>query len=394
MFALRGDLLSLGLLFLLVISSLRPAFKYLNGLPEFLAFAILVFSLLLLWVSRRNVGSFLRSLSRSGYFQVLLVVILGVVTAIFYPMADALKYQGLGQDQDDCLIQGSLALASGKSPYEETTYFGNPCSPLFGAIVPYVPFVLLGVFALAGPVILGATAAAVRLARGPLVAGLTLSLLVATPLTLELLVNGSDFIWIGFGLVILGLALGREFPFLSSSGNDLTAAALVGLLASTRVNMPILLGLYLLILLSRRRKSGFVLFGLAASIALLPSFLIYAADPSGFTPLHLIGKGMLLFPGGSLAILIIIGLGMLLALRKFLDLGFRSSSLLLLLVGSNVVPLSIADLIARGFDFGAWEGASYLMVVYPLVALQIATHFSSRFRTPIAIDDEPDRDSV
>jgi hypothetical protein len=394
MFASRGDLVSLGLLFLLVFSSLRPAFKYLKGLPEFLAFALLVLSLLLLWISRRSIGSFLRALSRSGYFQILLILMMGVVTAIFYPMADALKYQGLGQDQDDCLIQGSLALAAGKSPYEETTYFGNPCSPLFGAIVPYVPFVLLGVFALAGPVILGATAAAVHLARGPLVAGLTLSLLVATPLTLELLVNGSDFIWIGFGLVLLGLALGREFPFLTPSGNDLTAAALVGLLASTRVNMPILLGLYLVILASRRSKSGIVLFGFAASIALLPSFFIYLADPAGFTPFHLIGKGMLLFPGGSLFLLMFVGLGLLLTLRKFLHLGFRASNLVMLLVGSNVVPLSIADLIARGFDFGAWEGASYLMVVYPLVALQIATHFSSRFRTPIAIFEEPDRDSV
>ena len=158
--------------------------------------------------------------------------------------------------------------------------------------------------------------------------------------------------------------------------------------------MPILLGLYLVILASRRSKSGIVLFGFAASLALLPSFLIYLADPAGFTPFHLIGKGMLLFPGGSLFLLMFVGLGLLLTLRKLLHLGFRASNLVMLLVGSNVVPLSIADLIARGFDFGAWEGASYLMVVYPLVALQIATHFSSRFRTPIAIVEEPDRDSV
>jgi len=52
----------------------------------------------------------------------------------------------LGQDQGDCTVIVIKQLVVLDFPYDETSYFGNPCSPLFGALVFFIPFVILGAF--------------------------------------------------------------------------------------------------------------------------------------------------------------------------------------------------------------------------------------------------------
>jgi hypothetical protein len=371
-----GSILLLGII---LSTSLRPAFKYAGGLPVFLAFSFVVVYLYLSWSSVSRFGRTIRLVSSRLDFQAFIIAVFAVLTAIYYPLADALKLQMLGQDQDDCLIQGAGALLDLRNPYLEPTYFGNPCSPLPGAIVPYLPFVALGVFSIAGPFFFAIAILLSGRALGLVTSGLMLALLASTPLLLELLVNGSDFVWMGFGLVVSIFALDRKI-FKSHTLNDVMAIAIFGLLASTRVNMPILLGFFLVFLLARRDRRALWMSLAASVIAILPSALIYFNNPEAFTPLHLVGKGERLLPGVWLWLMIGASILSLAVVWYGVKRRCSTAPLVLAVLSPSVISLSVSDLVARGWDFADWEAASYLMVLIPLLALVLATRTKSRFQ--------------
>ena len=352
------------LTFILLSTAMRPAEKYAGGALTWLAYSLAALGLLTLLIRSERFQNF----ATTHVFVYSFAGLLALISALFYPAADALKEQLQGQDQDDCTILVIEQIFRLDYPYDQTSYFGNPCSPLFGALVPYMPFVAIGAYGIANSfiVVFSVYLAFKLTGSGSLPVSIAMLISFGIPQTLELMVNGSDFIFMGFGLLVLALLMVKSNE---DSRTLFAATVLAALLSSTRVSMPILLGGYLLWLFLERRRLFLVHSALLVGMAIGPSLVIYLISPTDFSPLHLVGKGQRLVPG-------IFYLAMILATLVALMLVIANSSLrrdpakmLAIVLAPHLLFLSFGDLVFnRGFDFFWWEGASYLMVLTPLFA--------------------------
>jgi hypothetical protein len=363
---------------LIYASSLRPSIKYLDSLVPGVAFVV-VTTLSLVALPRLLSQNWFKKivLSRISWLSVL--VILTILTVFFYPLADSLKHQMGGWDQDDCLRLGIENLIQGQNPYSDKSYFGNPCSPGFGAFVIYLPFVIAGLLSLAPVVWLAVSRSVVGLwVQNRIQASLFFFIIASSPMTLELLVNGSDIVIMGLGIVVssLGVQFALRRGGLAFLG---MAAVLVGLVASMRVNF-LLLVVVATVFVFIRTKFGGLFFGLVASaVSTLPSALIYLSDPAGFTPLHLVGKSQGIVPPVLyvfMALLTVASLviGALLVMRGKLDLVEFAT----LVFAPHIVFLSVSALVFGGWDFFNWEAGHYLYVLTPGLAYSVAKVVSNR----------------
>lgn len=356
------------ILCLLVFSTaLRPAEKYAGSWLVWLPYVALVFLGVTLAFTDR--GQFLIRLVANRWWQAGLLAVVSGLSIGFYPLADGLKTQMQGQDQDDCTVLGVQGLLSFANPVSEPTYFGNPCSNLIGAIAPHIPFVLLNNMGLAGPVFLTMTLYfLLRTGSSSAQTGLFLSALVALPATLELMVNGSDFVFIGLSILVVvrilelwrdGHLEGRLWPWI--------LAILVALVGTTRINMLLFIIVIGIVLLAM--KKSIVPLIVASSTAIAPNVYWLLSDPSAFAPLHLIGKGQTLVPGALY--LAMFGVTALFLLFGLIQRNWVKANLglyIILSFGAHLIFLSTGDLVFnREFDLFWWEGANYLFLITPLI---------------------------
>jgi hypothetical protein len=363
---------------LIYASSLRPSFKYLDSLVPGVTF-VMVMTLSLVALPRLLSQDWVRKLVLSRISWLSVMIVLAILTVTFYPLADALKNQMGGWDQDDCLKLGVENLIQGQNPYRDRSYFGNPCSPGFGAFVIYLPFVLAGLLSLAPIVWLAVSRDLVgRWVQNKVQAALFFLIIASSPMTLELLVNGSDIVFMALGIVFS--ALGVQFALRKGGLAFLgIAAVLVGLVASMRVNF-LLLVVVTKVFVFFKTKFGGMLFGLVASVvSTLPSALTYLSDPSGFTPLHLVGKSQAIVPP---VLYVVIGFLMLASLvigalsvkrGKFDLVEFAT-----LVFAPHIVFLSVSALVFGGWDFYNWGAGHYLYVLTPGLAYSVAKIASNR----------------
>jgi len=296
----------------------------------------------------------------------ILILIFSVIILILYPIADGLKTQMRGSDEDDCVIMGVLSLSRGVNPYIERTYAGNPCSTGPGLLILYMPFVLARIYEL-GSVAFLITAAYCFKFSGP--SGnsrIFVLLMLAGIFFWDLAVVGSDLIVVGCGLVISCSLIPRYIESKNTKAL-LFMACFVGLLASSRVNMLVFSPLYSMFIFMRWKRGGILFLFVSAVVALVPGAIIYFWSPEQFTPFHLIGKAGVLLPRS--ATLAAAGLSVAAALAS--AYGFRiGRSSMLSGIYFSLLPqfcaLALAQLLRASWDFGLWEGANYLMPLIPV----------------------------
>jgi hypothetical protein len=363
-------------LVVILFTSLRPASKYLGS--SLWAFAYAGFAILVLYLLSRSAASRDRLLSKGFVWSV--GILFAAVSASFYQAADSLKETLQGQDQDDCTIIVVRQLLAFEFPYDQTSYFGNPCSPLFGALVPYVPFVASGLFFLSNSaLLLVAIWLGFRLTDSSQVFALTILTALAIPLTLELMVNGSDLVFIGFGILLLSQLMTRA----ENQPTMLTVSTiLAAVLASSRISMPILAVAYLIWLFQRHRKRILTQFAILTLVGLSPSLILYLVNPEGFSPLHLVGKSQNLVPGAWYIFMILATLAGFVFGGYLAGKGTGALPFLAVSFSPHLLFLSYGDLaFSRQFDFATWEGASYLMLLLPVFA-SLAANLVLRDREP------------
>jgi hypothetical protein len=279
-------------------------------------------------------------------------------------MADGLKLQMRGSDQDDCVIIGASRLMNFLNPYTEHSYFNNPCSPGPGLLLVYLPFVMLGAYQFGAIFFILSTLFAIRCYTGELFsAGKFLLLICSSIFFLELLVIGSDLIFIGCAIAIL--ALGLVITIENKSMPALILMALfAGVVSSTRVNFIIIFPLLSIFIFLHWRQGSWVFFIISSVFAILPSLLIYLQNPGEFSPLHLIGKSDALLSGEmKLSIFFIstclafVGFYLIRTKLRFLPLSFFIS------LAPSLISVSVSDLLVNG---SGWYGANYLMPLLPL----------------------------
>jgi hypothetical protein len=204
--------------------------------------------------------------------------------------------------------------------------------------------------------------------------GIFVAVIAGTPASLELMVNGSDFVFIGFMTLVAVLMTktwnGQNYTF----AQLLPLALAVGLLASARISSLIFTVPFGLILLLR--KSRWISFTLVVTfIAVVPNLMIYLSSPEDYSPLHLVAKGQSIVPGvfyilmfsATLAAAVLAAFG---CHKKPLD----ELSLAAVILSPHLIFLAFGDLIfARNFDIFWWEGANYLYLVTPMLVWFVAT---------------------
>lgn len=360
--------LAIGILFW---SNLRVIYKYfpVPGVIALLLFVIYLTVIYFTCVRKSFVDSWV---SNPIFISVVLTITFAVI-CYAYPIADGLKTQMRGSDQDDCVILGAQRLIQGLFPYSVRSYYGNPCSPAPGMLILYLPFVYLhayvgGAFAL----LLAALASLRRQSDSLHEPGYFLFFVSMSLLWWELQVVGSDLIALGLGLVLVMTIL----PNIIANQQKIyivLVGILVGLLASTRINLFFIFPFLSIFIFWYWKKGAFLFFFIALFFALIPTLWLYSLNPSEFTPFHLVGKAGVLLPSliFLFAALVCAGLGIFGIVLGRKSLRYGAASLFLGLAPMLCI-LALADIWNRQWQWGQWEGANYLMPVLPLSALILA----------------------
>lgn len=351
------------------VSSLRTIIKYVSN-PLLSAFMIIsYFLLLLLIIYLFQLGkSIIDHISKNKYLYVLSILSLAAIVLYGYPIADSLKLHGKGSDQDDCVILGVENLLKAQNPYSSRTYHNNPCSTGMGVLIAYIPFVYIGFYELGSVIFMIITLWYLYINRGPKLAFFYKITLLTNILFIELMVVGSDLFFIGFFLLIAALYMDANIDNMSI-GKTLLLSVLVGLVASSRINMLIILPIFAIFGYFRNKLSGILMFLSSSVIAILPSFLIYISNPSLFTPLHLIQKAEMLLPlSVRFVVIAIMTFSLVISLFLYSKKAILLTSALLWILTPMFVGLLIGGLAHVEYNVSLSEHFNYLIPLLPLAS--------------------------
>lgn len=355
------------LIFFVIAPNLRPIFRYFTffQLGLFIIYSLFVF--LLVYLLQKNKFKFYFSKLLGSYWFIFFIFLLVTLLIWFlYPIADGLKSQMRGSDQDDCVIISVKQLASLLHPYVKTSYYGNPCSTGLGIILLYFPFVLFNIYFLASISFAYLCVNVIARFRGTYTASAFLIFQFSSLFSMELLIVGSDLIFLGFGLVLL-IFQTINLVLKKNTYNIFWLAVFAGLLSSSRINFLVIAPIISIFIFIHWQKGG-LLFGLfSISTAIIPSSIVYFIDPSKFSPFHLLEKSNLLLQGGLKEVAIFLSI---LAFLFSCNLIKKSIKLLPISLFLCLLPsllfLSFSDLLLRKVNFATWEGANYLAPLIPL----------------------------
>ena len=371
-----------------IVPSLRPIAKYLPASIFFIAAP--VYCIAAVGVN----AAFFRGLRsgkipdffRSKVFFGLLLAIITCVNFFGYPIADNLKKDMRGSDQDDAIIQTGQTLLSGHNPYHAHLYTGFSISPGPGIILLSIPFAAYARYFLLTPcalLIMGLLIA--RTTGSFLFASAFLALLGSSFAFWEIMIVGSDMIAIGllFAMATLWLfsrqlrahVLGNapvKSTFKASSGKLESIAIMIfaAMVATSRILFIELVPLWSLLLFKINKRSALVFFCCTTILTVALHYIFYIQDPHAYTPFHVIGKGKdLMGPilgAAGAASTLVMGIVIFMRTRPTLPSWMMSLGLG---CGVPLAFVALGDLITRNWEFAKWEGANYLMIFVPLLYL-------------------------
>lgn len=352
----------------LQVPALRPIMKF-APLPVFACLAVMLTTAALLWTllapapRSRDTLTPLRALMGTPWPVVGVIVTLALMAAVVYPIADRLKVHMGGSDADDAMILAGTALMHGATPYNLTTYFGNPLSPGPGWAGLVGPLSALGLYPLLNALAVAILAATLRATRhGWVQVNAVVVSLFSCLLLWELAAVGNDLP--AWGMLFLATLLALSQPRLSN-GAMLGLAALLGALCTARIAffyVPVLVGFSLLAVWPRRALwvagvGTVVMGGLHAAF--------YVLNPAFYPPLHLLtrAQGMLHGPAlyAALMLLGVVGIQQLYHWRWWPPVVHAAWGL-----GTPLFILALAELAQHG-DLGRWEGATFWIPALPVV---------------------------
>jgi len=356
------------LIFLVIAPNLRPIFKYSNFFQLVLFIIYALFIIVLVYLLQNDKFKFYFSKWLGDYrFIFFIFLLVSLLIWFLYPIADGLKSQMRGSDQDDCVIIGVKQLVSLLHPYDKTSYLGNPCSTGLGIILLYSPFVLLNIYCLASIFLAYLCTYVIRgNSRNVYITSIFTILQFSSLFSMELLIVGSDLIFVGFGLVLLSFQT-INLVLKKNTYNIFWLAVFAGLLSSSRINFLVIAPIISIFIFIHWQKGG-LLFGLfSISTAIIPSSIVYFIDPSKFSPFHLLEKSNLLLQGRLKEVTIFLSFLAFLFSCNLIKKSIRllPISLFLCLLPS-LLSLSFSDLLLRKVNFATWEGANYLAPIIPL----------------------------
>lgn len=285
----RGrSLLVFGLALFILVPSFDTLGKYFGGI------GILLYSLL--GLAAVLVGYhfiwpvFQRSISeRTGLILAAATLIFLIIEVAFgYPLANSGRI-GPGSDVDDALIIGAGELLKGNYPYYLKTYLGLPLSPLPGAMLLAVPWVLFGALEYQNVFWLGILFVMLWYAMKSSVPAIALfwAILLLSPTVHQSLVTGSDYISntiyvLAAAWFLIKYATDAEAP----AWKKILPAVLLGIALSSRTNFLLVMPIcFVTLARAAGWKEAIRSSAIAAASLVLVTLPFWAFDPAGFTPI-------------------------------------------------------------------------------------------------------------
>jgi hypothetical protein len=280
--------IAVGAVLWLLVPSLAVVQKF-SGLAGVVAYAAVV-SLVFLAGYRRGFRIFMSRISESAVPWLAAATFLGLVAIFFvvYPLADA-GIVGGGSDRDEALNIATTELLHGHYPYYERTYLGHLITPMPGALLLAIPFVLIGNSAYQNLFWLSVFFLSARsfLKDGRLALLLLWTILALSPVVLDALVTGSDYLANSLYVMLFVVWMVSATSRSNHSVAQLVAlAVLLGIGFSSRLNFATILPLVfsaLVVVAGWKTALKYFAVTCATSVAITLPFYLY--DPQGFSPL-------------------------------------------------------------------------------------------------------------
>ena len=361
-----------------LVPSLRPIFKYLHSPIVFIALPVYCGAVISVNVALIHV---LAKKKIPGFFNskipfVFLLTVIALVNFFAYPIADNLKKDMRGSDQDDAIVETGQMLLSGHNPYHAKLYTGNPISPGPGIIILSLPFANYARYFLLTPCVLLIIGVCIVRLTSFAFANIFFAFMTSSFAFWEIMIVGSDMIAIGllFAIATLWLfssqgttessalrALHSVKPFQALS--LIGAIVFIALVATSRIIFVGLLPLWALFVFKINKCFGLIFFSISAVLTLGLHYLFYMQGALAYSPFHVISKGSHLM-GPLLTVfglicMAVIGIWILLKTKPTLPSWMLSLSL------GCAAPLSfvaLGDLVTRHWNLANWEGGNYLII--------------------------------
>ena len=277
----------------LAVFLLAPSFD--TGLKYFGVAGVFIFfltgTLLVFAADRYVVPSFQRIVSErtADILALVTLAVLIAFTVVVYPMANTGRF-GSGSDADDALVVAVGELLRGHYPYTPSTYLGNPISPMPGAVIFAIPFVVLGAIHLQNIFWLAVFFMVFRRLENSSTSalGVIWAMLVFSPTLLQNIVTGADYASNSIYILVLMWILIRSLSDPGSAAwKRVIPAILLGVALSSRSTfmlvMPLLLSVLVQIAGWKNAVKHLAISGVTFLAVTLP-FWLY--DPTGFAPLR------------------------------------------------------------------------------------------------------------
>ena len=220
------------------------------------------------------------------------IVVVLAVTLFVYPRANV-HVAMHGSDRDDALFQATNALLHGSYPYTNPTYLGNPITPMPGALLLAIPFVLAHNVGLANVfwcALLFVTAQWWWRDSRPALVALLVSL--GSPEVMHDIATGGDLFANGVYVAILILL--AVVLITRSNTNAFLKAGAIALLGIGLSSRPTYWFCLPVVFQYVRRRVGLrtALGWSAIAVTMLATLTapFYFASPKGFAPVHLAAK--------------------------------------------------------------------------------------------------------
>ncbi len=214
---------------------------------------------------------------------------LAAIALSLYPIAN-IRGAGLGTDADDALITAVTELLNGRYPYHLSTYLGNPISPMPGAVLLAIPFVVLGVIQLQNVFWLAVFYLVYRgfeqSSRSSL--GLLWMMLALSPTVMQNIVTGADYTANSIYIVDAMWLLVRMLAEPSAAAwKRVLPAILLGVGLSSRSTFILLMPLLISILVQTAGWKNAIKYLTITGVVFIGVTLpFWLYDPAGFAPLR------------------------------------------------------------------------------------------------------------
>ena len=276
---------------------------------------------------------------------------------VVYPAANS-GWFGKGSDRDDALIIVVRETLAGRYPYYIATYRGHPVTPMPGAALLALPFVLAKQVALQNELWMGIFVLWLRGLVGKrmaVVLAFLRCLLLFSPEIAREMATGGDYLTNALYMVV---ATGLLFTTVCRPSPSLRAligaSVLFGIALSSRaldlLVVPVLFGAFWRLVGFKRALLAMGIAGAVFSVITLP---FYFYDPAGFAPFNTVRKMHIPFPVVRwLVVVALIALTLLVSFRRpragLISVYWNCAIVMGIPVLAGALPGSVMAIITRG----------------------------------------------